>query len=352
MTEAGAQEAAAQPSTCRGCLSQLPATLLVCPACHRLVHAETLRQLAADAEKATATGDASKALAHWRRALELLPPESNQSRQIGSKVAELSRSVGDDAAAAVESGPKPGSFWARLLAPLGALGLVLWKLKFVVVLVASKLKLLLAGLFKLPTLLSILVSFGVYWTAWGWRFAAGLLATMYVHEIGHVAALKRLGIRATAPMFVPGLGAFVRMEQYPADVHEDAQVGLAGPIWGLGAALVTWAAWLATGAPFWGAITHTTAWLNLFNLLPVWQLDGGRGMRALSRPERVAIAVAFVVAWVATHDGLLLLLTIAAAFRAFAGSPGPGDRRICAQFLVLVGALAALSAIRLPELTP
>jgi len=94
-----------------------------------------------------------------------------------------------------------------------------------------------------------------------------------------------------------------------------------------------------------------TAWLNLFNLLPVWQLDGGRGMRALSRPERVAIAVAFVVAWVATHDGLLLLLTIAAAFRAFAGAPGPGDRRICAQFLVLVGALAALSAIRLPELT-
>jgi hypothetical protein len=105
---------------------------------------------------------------------------------------------------------------------------VLWKLKFVVVLVASKLKLLLAGLFKLPTLLSILVSFGVYWTAWGWRFAAGLLATMYVHEIGHVAALKRLGIRATAPMFVPGWGRSSGWEQYPADAHEDAQVGLAG----------------------------------------------------------------------------------------------------------------------------
>jgi hypothetical protein len=91
----------------------------------------------------------------------------------------------------------------------------------------------------------------------------------------------------------------------------------------------------------------------------VWQLDGGRGMRALSRPERVAIAVAFVVAWVATHDGLLLLLTIAAAFRAFAGAPGPaidGSARsswsswarspLCQRFGFRADALARESALR------
>jgi len=333
---------------CRGCLSQLPAALLVCPACHRLVHADTLRQLASDAEAAARAGDTSNALALWRRALELLPPDSTQSRQIGEMIVDL-RGL-QDAPEPAESGPRPGTWWARLLAPLGVMGAVLWKLKFVLVLGLSKLKLLLVGLTKLPTLLSMLLSFGVYWTAWGWRFAAGLLATMYVHEIGHVAALKQLGIRATAPMFVPGFGAFVRMEQYPKDAHEDARVGLAGPLWGLAAALVTWAAWIATGAPFWGAITRATAWMNLFNLLPVWQLDGGRGMRALSRSQRVVIGGAFVAAWLATGDGLLLLLTIAAAVRALSGSPGPGDRRILAQFLILVGGLAALSAIRLPGL--
>lgn len=327
----------ARPGLCRGCLSQLPAALLVCPACHRLVHADTLRQLAADAEAAARAGDTSQALALWRRALELLPPESTQSRQVGETIAELRGQ--QDAPEPAESGPPPGTFWAKLLAPLGVVGALLWKVKF-----------LLVGLTKLPTLLSILLSFGVYWTAWGWRFAAGLLATMYVHEIGHVAALKQLGIRATAPMFVPGFGAFVRMEQYPRDAHEDARVGLAGPLWGLAAALVTWAVWLATGAPFWGALTHATAFMNLFNLLPIWQLDDGRGMRALSHPERAAVALAFGLAALATGDGFLLILTIVAGVRAFSGSQGPGDRSILAQFLILVVALAALSAIRLPEL--
>src|SRR5262249_40731773 len=153
-----------------------------------------LRQLAADAEAAQRRGDASAALAHWRRALELLPPESQQSRKIGETVSELSRELGAAPRPEADQGPAPGAFRGRLLAPLGAVGVALWKLKFVVVLVLSKLKLLAVGLVKLPTLLSILVSFGVYWTAWGWRFAAGLLATMYVHEIGHVAALQQLGI--------------------------------------------------------------------------------------------------------------------------------------------------------------
>ena len=335
---------------CAGCGSELPGALLACPACQRLVHADTLRRLAEEASAAAGSGDSPAALALWRRALELVPPDSRQSRQIAERVSSLSLEIearGGDTAVA---GPPPGTVWARWLAPLGVAGLVLWKFKFVLVLVLTKAKLLVVGLTKSSTLFSILLSFAVYWTAWGWRFAAGLLASMYVHEIGHVAALQKLGIRATAPMFVPGLGAFVRMEQYPADAREDARVGLAGPVWGLGAALAAWAVWRGTGAPFWGGVAHAAGWLNLFNLLPVWQLDGGRGMRALSRPERWLVVATMGGAFWATGEGLLLLLLVAAGWRALAGEPGPGDRRALGEFVVLVAALAVLCTIELPGL--
>ena len=277
-----------------------------------------------------------------------MPPDSRQSQQIAAKLAALGQGL--EAQPDPATRPEPGTRWARVLAPLGVAGLVLWKFKFLVVLAFSKIKLLLLGLTKAKTLFSMLLSFGVYWTAWGWRFAAGLLLAMYVHEIGHVAALRRLGIRATAPMFIPGLGAFVRMEQYPADAHEDARVGLAGPVWGLAATLVAYGVWTTTTSPLWGAITRASAWLNLFNLLPVWQLDGGRGMRALSRPERWGIAAVMAAALIATGEGLLILLLIAAVVRAVSGEPGPGDRRALTEYAVLVAALAALSTIQLPEL--
>src|SRR5256885_5819705 len=109
------------------------------------------------------------------------------------------------------------------------------------------------------------------------HFAFGLVLSIYIHEMGHVQALQRYGIKATAPMFIPGFGAVIRLKQYPADAREDARVGLAGPLWGLGAALAAYAVYRATGVGVWGAIAHMGALVNLFNLVPVWQLDGARG---------------------------------------------------------------------------
>ncbi len=193
------------------------------------------------------------------------------------------------------------------------------------------------------------LSLGVYWAVFGWKFAAGLIASIYVHEMGHVAALHRLGIRASAPMFVPGFGAMVRMQQYPVDAREDARVGLAGPIWGLGAALCAAAVFFLTEAPIWGAIARVGAWINLFNLLPVWQLDGGRGFRALSKGERFLIAGLLALLWYWTKEGLLVLLLIVAAFRAFGTESGSGGDRVAfGQFVVLLAALSALTLIDVP----
>lgn len=322
--------------------------MLACPVCRRLVHSDDLKRLAADAEEATREGRLRDALVAWREALALLPPGSTQHEQVRRTV--------DDLGQRAETAPSAGG--ARALGRLGAAGaglaglaLLVWKLKFLLGVVATKGKLLLLGLGKSGTSFSMLLSFGVYWTAWGWVFALGIVLSLYVHEMGHVAALHRLGIKASAPMFVPGLGAYVRMREYPASPREDARVGLAGPVWGLGAALATWAAHLATGEPALAAIARVAAWINLANLLPLWQLDGGRGFRALARGGRWAIAAVVGAAWLATGEGLLVLLLLVAVVRAAgAGAPEAGDRRALATFAVLVVALAALSAVPVPGL--
>lgn len=190
----------------------------------------------------------------------------------------------------------------------------------------------------------MLVAFGAYWTLFGWRFALGLLVTTYVHEMGHVVALRRYGIAATAPMFIPGFGAFVRMRQPPRTALEDARIGLAGPSWGTIASAVAAAVGVAAGWPSWAAIGRVSAWINLFNLLPFGSLDGGRAFRALGRLERAVAAAALVAAWVAASDGLLLLLAIVAAFRTIGGdAPARGSRAIAVEYVALVAALTALA---------
>jgi Zn-dependent protease len=337
---------AASRARCPTCGSEVAPALLSCPGCHRLVHAEALRALADEAERATSADSLAEALTAWRRALELLPPGSRQHGVIEEKVRELSRRT-EAAPLSASSRPVAGTAWARWLTPLGAAGLLLWKFKFIAVFVLTKAKLLLLGLVKAPTLFSMLLSFGVYWTAWGWKFALGLIASMYVHEMGHVFALSRYGIRATAPMFIPGLGAFVRMEQYPTNTREDARVGLAGPTWGLLAAAFAYAVSLLTGWAAWAATARAAAWLNLFNLLPLGFLDGGRGFRSLTRSQRLLAAGGIAAAWAFSHESLLGLIFFAAAGRAIVGRGAESsDGGALLQYLGLVGVLTALTTIR------
>ena len=332
---------------CPSCAAEVAPGLLVCPACHSLVHSERLKRLAADAESAEKSDDPRRALMAWREALDLLPPESVQSKRIGEKAAELSRRV--DALPIVPSAPRDtstdprgrGAWWAAA----GGIGLLLWKFKFIVVFVLSKLKLLLFGLSKTTTLFSMMASAGLYWTIWGWPFALGIVGSIYIHEMGHVAALQRLGIKATAPMFIPGLGAFIRMKQYPTSVREDAYVGLAGPLWGMAAAIGCFVAWLGTGYGLWAALAEWGGRVNLFNLLPVASLDGSHGLRALNRPARwVLLAIGAVTAWF-TGEGMLYIVLLVMFLRTLAdkNAPAETDRRAFVQFALLLVVLALLS---------
>ena len=241
--------------------------------------------------------------------------------------------------------PQPENPVRKRVGVLGAIGAALWKFWGFILLALTKGKLLLLGLTKLSTLGSMLLSIGLYWSIYGWKFALGFVLSIYVHEMGHVSALAYYGIPATAPMFIPFFGAVVRLKAYPANPSQDARVGLAGPLWGLGAALVAMGIYLVTGSMLWAAIARTGAWINLFNLIPVWQLDGGRGFRALTRQQRVIVLVAAVALWMITSETVLLLIALGAVYRCFSKDwPEEPDNTALLQF---AGLLAALSVVYL-----
>src|SRR5436190_714030 len=150
---------------------------------------------------------------------------------------------------------------------------------------AAKLKLLLVLLPKIKlftTAASMLVSVAAYSLIWGWKFAAGFVVLLLVHEMGHVIQLRREGVPASAPLFIPFLGAAVGMKRMPDDAAAEARVGLAGPVLGSIGALGAVAVWQATGSDLFRALAFIAFFLNLFNLLPVLPLDGGRAMSALT----------------------------------------------------------------------
>jgi Zn-dependent protease len=153
------------------------------------------------------------------------------------------------------------------------------------VLLATKLKavlLLLPKLKLLTTSGTMLVSVAAYALLWGFPFAVGFVLLLFLHEIGHVIQLRREGVKASAPMFIPFLGAVITAKSMGDDAAAEARVGLAGPVLGSIAALVPLGIWLATGNEFWRALAYVGFLINLFNLLPVLPLDGGRAMAALS----------------------------------------------------------------------
>lgn len=150
---------------------------------------------------------------------------------------------------------------------------------------AGKLKgllLLLPKLKLLTTSGTMLVSIGAYALIWGWQFAVGFVLLLFVHEMGHVIQLKREGVPASAPMFIPFLGAVVGMKRLPDDAAAEARVGLAGPVLGSIGCLIPLALYAATGNHLFQALAFTGFFLNLFNLAPMLPLDGGRAMAALS----------------------------------------------------------------------
>ena len=202
------------------------------------------------------------------------------------------------------TGPK-----GRLSALLAAVVAFLAKFKTVLILL-PKLKLF-------TTVGTMLVSVAAYSFVFGWPFAAGFVILLLVHEMGHVIQLRREGIRASAPMFIPFLGAVLSAKSLGENALSEARVGLAGPILGSIGAAVCIVVWHATGSNVWRALAFTGFFLNLFNLLPVVPLDGGRAMAAMAPWMWFAGFAAMIPLALIFPNPIMLLILLFAGFETY-----------------------------------
>jgi Zn-dependent protease len=201
-------------------------------------------------------------------------------------------------------------WWRRSLSLLGVIGLLILKWGKAVLLLLPKAKLL-------TTSGTMLVSIAAYSLIWGWRFALGFVVLLFVHEMGHVIQLRREGIEASAPMFIPFLGAAVMAKSLGDDATAEARVGLAGPILGTLGALALLPIAIATDDHFWYALVFTGLFLNLFNLLPVVPLDGGRAMAALSPWMWFVGLFAMALLAFAYPNPVIILILLLAIFETY-----------------------------------
>jgi Zn-dependent protease len=157
---------------------------------------------------------------------------------------------------------------------------------------------------------TMFVSIAAYAWIWGFPFAVGFVVLLLVHEMGHVIALRREGIKATAPMFIPFLGAVISARSLGDNAAAEARVGLAGPILGSIGAAACIVIWHVTGSDLWRALAYTGFFLNLFNLIPLVPLDGGRAMAAMA-PWMWAVGLAgMVVLGLVFHNILIFAFAL------------------------------------------
>jgi Zn-dependent protease len=201
--------------------------------------------------------------------------------------------------------PKKKTWWQKLLAPFAAAGAMLLKL-------LSQFKLVLFAILKfgwpiLKTGGTMLISVWVYAHIWGWWFAVGFVLLIFVHECGHLLVAKIFGLRVSAPMFIPFMGAVILLKEAPRNAWVEACVGIGGPVLGSVGALVCAAIYLLTGNPMYCALAYTGFFLNLFNLAPVSPLDGGRIVTALS-PWLWVVGYVVMGAYAIYHPTFILFL--------------------------------------------
>jgi Zn-dependent protease len=156
---------------------------------------------------------------------------------------------------------------------------------------------------------TMILSIAAYATRWGWMFGAGIVLLILIHECGHLAAAKRCGLKVGAPIFIPFVGALIALKEAPKNAWIESQVAIGGPILGTIGAVVCEAIHLLTGREIFRALAYTGFFLNLFNLVPLGFLDGGRIVKALS--PWIWLAGFVILAWlICLHFNFLLLLIL------------------------------------------
>ncbi len=118
---------------------------------------------------------------------------------------------------------------------------------------------------------------------YGWLYGVGFVALIFLHEMGHAFAIRRAGLAAGLPVFIPFVGAFITLKDQPRSAREEATIALAGPIAGAAASALCAVIYLLTSQRLFLALAYGGFFLNLFNMVPISPLDGGRAAAVFSR---------------------------------------------------------------------
>lgn len=261
---------------CGNCGQPLHPGALVCANCGRLVYSTALQALSEQAQSMEVSNP-PMAAAIWQRCLGLLPPESPQFAMVQQRISALL------------GGVRPMNYSARPPAQSDPLGLAVAK-----------------------TVGSMLISMLVYGLVFqDVSIAVGFVLLMLVHEMGHVIANRHYGIAASPPIFIPFMGAVINLRSSPRNALEESVIGIGGPVLGTVGALVCYA--LALAIPEHRGLLTEVAWLgfmlNLFNMLPVPPLDGGRVVAAVS-PWLWLVGLAVLAVMVVSSFSYILILVL------------------------------------------
>jgi Zn-dependent protease len=282
----------------------VPLGALDCPQCHTLLYSEELVRISTRANQLEEQNALPQARDEWQKALALLPHNSNQAEWIRGKIFKLELTEKHSAS------QPPKNDWTKRLGPLAPIAILLVKSKG-----------LFLALFKLKFLFSFFAFLAIYWTLYGFKFGAGFAVLLLVHE----------------------LGAYVRWEAMGVTRQTRAAVSLAGPLAGLLATAVCVYLWHHTGYGLWSVLARVSGVLNLLNLTPVWILDGGQAMNALSKAERFVLLALTLALWAFLGQGLFFLVAAGITYRLFTKDlPPTPNPRIAVYYASLLIGLAAI----------
>ncbi len=319
---------------CPSCSHWLPEGTLACPDCHALIYGRHLSELARTAQQLESEGKWTEARERWGTALAWLPESVEQATAIQGHISTIN--------ARLRAEEERKAKWTKRLGPFAPVFFFLLKAKSA-----------LFFLFKLKFFLGLFGFFALYWALAGWRFALGATVCIFVHEMGHFVAVKRRGLKAELPMFIPGMGAYVKWYSMGVSREDLAAIALAGPVYGLAAAAVCAGLAIATHSFVFLIIANFAAWINLFNLTPVLGFDGAQATYALSRVQRILLTATSLLFFGLTFadsnpnragtQWVFLIVAAGMGWRSFTDdAPETPHTRTLTVFLLLLLALGFL----------
>ncbi len=201
----------------------------------------------------------------------------------------------------------------------------------------------------------MLLSVAVYAFVWGWPYAVGFVVLLFCHEMGHFVAARQRGLHVGAPTFIPFVGAWIDLKEQPMNAETEAYVAMAGPLAGTLASVACYFLARSEGSDLLLAVSYSGFFLNLFNLIPVPPLDGGRMTGVVSPRFWLLGAPVLVGLFLWRPSPMLIIVALLAApqvWKTFRGeahaAPGYYDTPAGKRFeyaLLYLGLLAYLAVM-------